>query len=501
MKKAFAYYRVSTDEQAQEGKSIEAQGRICRKWAEDNDFKIIHEFRDEGKSGTNLNRPALKDLLARLEESGIEALIVQDTDRLARDTLDHLTVKAVLKKYGARLISVSQPMIDSSPEGNLIDTIIASVNAFQSQITGRKTSKVLAEKAKIGIYPGNAPLGYINAENPRPTGTLDRKIIMPDPENACYITDAFNMYATGNYSCEDITEYLNSKHVLPRKGGEVARTTIEKLLKNEFYIGVFMWGGVSYKGVHTPLLATELFSRVQSVMTSHRQGASRMRVHSFLLKGFLVDSKDESKMIGDVHKKKNGTTYRFYFSPKHKKGTYIDSETLETQVEKIFDGIQISESYKNELVQKAKELAKKSQEGREEEKRSLTNRIAEIDNAIKELEDSRFVKHEINNETFMRVYGRYETDRNTLLSDLSKTNKDYSRSIRVIERILELAEDIGNAYRNAEPILKRNYLGLFIKRMFVDKSEIVDIELTDAVNALLKDGEFDLDGFGVGGGG
>jgi len=75
---------------------------------------------------------------------------------LARNTLDHLTIKAVLRKKSIEIISISQPMIDDSPEGNLIDTILASVNIFQSQLTGRKTSKVLEEKAKMGWYPRGA---------------------------------------------------------------------------------------------------------------------------------------------------------------------------------------------------------------------------------------------------------------------------------------------------------------------------------------------------------
>jgi len=96
MKTALIYSRVSTEEQAEEGKSIETQIKLCKKWAKDNDYQIQETYIDRGKSATTLNRPALQDLLAKCKDDiGIDAILVQDTDRLARNTLDHLTIKAI----------------------------------------------------------------------------------------------------------------------------------------------------------------------------------------------------------------------------------------------------------------------------------------------------------------------------------------------------------------------------------------------------------------------
>src|SRR6185295_5027524 len=120
-------------------------------FAERNGLHVAGVYRDEGKSGTTLDRPALKDLLARCgEANSIGAVIVQETDRLARNTHDHLTIRAVLQKAGVKLVSVAQPMLDDSPEGKMIDTILASVNQFQSDISGRKVRKALQEKFDQG---------------------------------------------------------------------------------------------------------------------------------------------------------------------------------------------------------------------------------------------------------------------------------------------------------------------------------------------------------------
>jgi site-specific DNA recombinase len=113
MQTALIYCRVSTEEQAQEGYSLEAQEKLCRLYAGNNGYHVAGVFRDEGKSGTTLDRPALKDLLAKCQEDkSLAAVIVQETDRLARNTRDHLTIRAMLQKAGPKLISVNQPMLN-----------------------------------------------------------------------------------------------------------------------------------------------------------------------------------------------------------------------------------------------------------------------------------------------------------------------------------------------------------------------------------------------------
>ena len=90
MKKAYIYARVSTEEQAEEGKSIETQEKLCRDWAKNNNYIILGIYKDEGKSATSLNRPGLQDLLSKCQEKTNESdsILVQDTDRLARNTFD-----------------------------------------------------------------------------------------------------------------------------------------------------------------------------------------------------------------------------------------------------------------------------------------------------------------------------------------------------------------------------------------------------------------------------
>ena len=130
MNKALIYCRVSTDEQAgDERHSLKTQLRLCERGIEDmKTYKLADNgvYKDPGKSATNMNRPGLQDMLIRIQEDkSIGAVFVQDTDRLARNASDHLTIKTLLRKHNVELISVSQPGLENTPEGNFMDLIIA----------------------------------------------------------------------------------------------------------------------------------------------------------------------------------------------------------------------------------------------------------------------------------------------------------------------------------------------------------------------------------------
>ncbi|MBU2539569.1 recombinase family protein [Patescibacteria group bacterium] len=202
MKNALIYCRVSTEEQVKEGYSLDAQEKFCAKFAENDDYRIVEVFRDEGKSATTLDRPALQDLLAKCQQDdSVDAVFVQETDRLARNTKDHLTIRAVLQKAGVKLVSVAQPMLDDSPEGNMIDTILASVNQFQSDLNSRKTKKGLQERFDQGWWPGWVPLGYLNVGvGGNADGRKAKKIIKKDPKRFDLIRKMFDMVLSGNYS-------------------------------------------------------------------------------------------------------------------------------------------------------------------------------------------------------------------------------------------------------------------------------------------------------------
>jgi DNA invertase Pin-like site-specific DNA recombinase len=104
-----------------------------------------------------------------------------------------------------------------------------------------ESSKGVKIKAEKGEYPGRAPMGYVNDQ-----GT--RKIAV-DPQKSHAAALAFELFATGDYSLASL-----KKALIEKAGVRISKAHLERMLKNVFYVGLFQWQGIEYKGIHQPLV-------------------------------------------------------------------------------------------------------------------------------------------------------------------------------------------------------------------------------------------------------
>lgn len=100
MKTCYIYLRVSTDEQAREGFSIENQKRACIDYAKSNGYLIKKVFIDDGKSARTTERQAFQEMFGLVKEHPVEAIIVYKIDRLARNVADFANIRKGLRSYG-----------------------------------------------------------------------------------------------------------------------------------------------------------------------------------------------------------------------------------------------------------------------------------------------------------------------------------------------------------------------------------------------------------------
>jgi site-specific DNA recombinase len=490
MKLGLIYSRVSTDEQAKEGQSIDAQIKLCSLFMEQNGYILAPDgiYKDEGKSGSNTNRPGLQAILQRVvDEKIIEAVFILDTDRLARNTLDHLSIKTILKKHEVKLISISQPMIDDSPEGNFIDVVLAGANALQSQITGRKTSKVMEQKVKAGWWAGVAPIGYINSINPHPTSQLDRRIVTPDPEKAPLIIKMFELYSSGSFALDALVVKMNDLGLTPKNGGKLQKSIVHHTLRNPFYYGKMLWKGELEDGKHEPLIEYDTWLLCQRIMNANNQNGSRKRRHNFLLNGFLYCEDCEGRYFGEQHVK-NGKTYRHYHCGTCKRGTYADIDKLEKQVKKWFAKVKMTEEYANDLRSKAKEIVESLRGTTNEERQSLVNQKTAVEAKIQSAEDA-LLEGTFTKEKYHSVSARLEAELKTIDTKLSQTNMNYSKGIKRVERLVDLAENIQQTYHDAEPEMKREYLDLFFSKFMIQDGKIVSALPSEYIKPLIAEGK------------
>lgn len=256
--KCIIYVRVSTEEQIK-GYSLDAQEYEDTQFAEKLGYDVIKIFREEGRSAKDLKRPVLKQMMqwGRENKGKFDAVIFWKWERISRGTeQDYAILGSFFNECQVRPLAVMECNEDS-PEGELLRWMTKGMNLYELRKISQRTKLGLNQIARTGRKPAVAPLGYINYTNPDKT-----KSIIVDKKVAPIIQHAFELYASGNYSIEDIEDYLYDEGIRSRKGKKYQKG--EYMLKNIFYIGKFTWAGVLYEGSHEPIISRELFDAVQA---------------------------------------------------------------------------------------------------------------------------------------------------------------------------------------------------------------------------------------------
>ncbi|MCH8970119.1 MAG: recombinase family protein [Planctomycetes bacterium] len=158
---AVGYVRVSTERQAAEGVSLDAQKEKILAWAQANDYELLELFVDAGLSGSRAdNRPGLQRAVSTACKRKA-ALVVYSLSRLARSTKDALVLAERLNKAGADLVSLTESIDTTSASGKMVYRMLSVLNEFQRDLIAEHTAEALAFKARNGQrFSRFAPFGY-----------------------------------------------------------------------------------------------------------------------------------------------------------------------------------------------------------------------------------------------------------------------------------------------------------------------------------------------------
>jgi DNA invertase Pin-like site-specific DNA recombinase len=195
--KAVGYIRVSTEDQAREGISLDTQKAKIEAYAAINDLELLGIIRDEGASGKDLEREGMAKLLDLVESGKVEAVIVYKLDRLSRRTLDTLSLTESFESKGIAFHSISEKVDTKSATGRFFLTIISALAQMERDMIAERTKDALAHKRQKGEWTGRVPFGF-RMENNR---------LVEDPEQIKVIQKAKRLRRSGK-SLREISRAL-----------------------------------------------------------------------------------------------------------------------------------------------------------------------------------------------------------------------------------------------------------------------------------------------------
>lgn len=489
MEHALIYCRVSTEEQAEDGHhSLATQLKLCKRAIEEsNKYKLANDgvFEDPGRSATNMNRPGLQDMLLRVQDDkAIRAVFIQDTDRLARNALDHMQIKAILKKHDVELFSVSQPGITDSPEGNFMDLVIAGVNQLQSQITSRKTLKSLEQKFWDGWWPTGAAVGYLNAGDPNDE---KKRIVIVDEQRAPLIQEAFNMYVTGDYSVYEVRDALYKKGLTSTAGNRLAHSKMIEVLKNPFYFGEMRWRNLVNQGKHTPLITKDTWERAQLVMAEHNRFACRRHKFNFILRGLTFCANCGQRYTAEHHPKKNKSYYHCNRSGDQIKcrDKYVEVWDIEQQIADLFKFIEFTPSFTERLVAKIEKIYRGRKEVINKDKRALNTQKMTLEKKRDTAEEKLFAGL-ISDDDFTRIKVKIKQQIEAIQDEIYVQDKKLNMRIDELQDLLLFVRNAYEAYIKSPDEMKRLFLGLYWERFEVADKKVQTVIPSPIIRGLMQ---------------
>jgi site-specific DNA recombinase len=220
--KAVFYIRCSTEGQATEGVSLEAQTAKLNAWAALNDATVIGQFEDAGISGTRDDRPGLADAMKMACREGA-ALVVYSLSRLSRSTANTIALADTLGRSNADLVSLTEQIDTSTAAGRMVFRMLATLAEFERDLIAERTRNALAVKRANHERTGGVPFGYDLAEN-----GIDLVPNAAQQEALGLITE---LRAAG-LSLRDIADALTARQIPTSKGNaKWTHTTIARIVK------------------------------------------------------------------------------------------------------------------------------------------------------------------------------------------------------------------------------------------------------------------------------
>ena len=294
MKLAAAYVRVSTEEQAMRGYSIEAQRDALRKYARENGYKIVAEYSDEGVSGKKPynKRPALAQFMSDIQNGmAVDVLLFCKLDRFYRSVKLYYQAVEILDRCGVAWKAILENYETETANGRFTVNIILSVAENEADRTSERIKFVFEDKISKGAVTGRAPIGY---------KIVDHKFQI-DPEKAEIVRALFQQYEL-RHSPHAAVQYLYDAY-----GVDISVQSVFYMLHNRIYYGYF-------KGNPTfcePIITEEQFNRVQAQMKS-RHIRRNPTGNTYLFAGMLTCGNCGRRLAGQrvVYGEKSHTYYR-----------------------------------------------------------------------------------------------------------------------------------------------------------------------------------------------
>ncbi|GGD02335.1 recombinase family protein [Pontibacillus salipaludis] len=394
--KAALYVRVSTEEQADDGYSIDGQIQSLKEYCTKMNHEIVEVYKDEGISAKSLNRPALQKMLRDLNSNNFDLILTWKFSRISRKQVDLLNVIEDLVNHNVTLYSVSENIDYNTSHGKVMMQILGSFAEFERNQMVENVTLGMKQRAREGKWNGGSVLGYKSE---------DKELYILE-EEAETVRKIFSLYLEGK-GYKAIANHLNHRGYKTKKNRQFSVTSVRTILHNPVYVGYIRFNQVEnwnekrrsgtnsnpivVEGSHEPLITKDTWERTQELIRKKSHKPSKSFYGTFPLTTLLRCPQCGQGMISHKSRaSKNSDEYiRYYkcstFSNKGSaacKSNTVNADYIEGAVFKRLEEIV---STPNELEQIVEEINSKVKS----QKDPLYQDLEQIDTQLKKINNKK----------------------------------------------------------------------------------------------------------------
>ena len=403
------YARKSIEDGDHQILSIESQLAELREFAVKEKLEIVASFQ-EAKTAKEPGRTKFAEMLSLIEKGKAEGILSWHPDRLARNSVDGGKIIHMVDRGLIKSLKFPTFWFEPTPQGLFMLQIAFGQSKYYIDNLKENVTRGMRQKIRNGVWPLWAPLGYLN--NPITRG------IDVNPKKAPLIKKMFKVYASGNYTLKEVSEWCKKVNLKSNLGNDISPGQAQSTLQNIFYIGLMRYKGEVFEGTHKSLISKKLFDKVQEVLKE--RGKPQKIKHNFPFLG-LMKCPCGAAITAEIKIKKSGKEYTYYRCTK-KKGPcqekhFLREEALVEQIKTYLQKVSLSSQDTEKVLA---ELEKDELKAKEQTKVIVQNLKGEISEIEKQLEK------------LLDVY----------LAETISTEEYTSRKQKILTRKLELQERI-----------------------------------------------------------
>ena len=449
-KKCILYCRVSSKEQEDKGYSLDAQEKLLKDYAFRNEFGIAKIYKISESASGKMIRKTFSEMLVFITKNGYNIILCEKIDRLTRNLKDAAIISDWINDNENHEIHfVKENFVvnrNTRAHENLVWDMKVAIARFYTNNLSEEVKKGQKAKLESGWMPQRACLGYLT------TGEKGHKTHIIDEVLAPIIKEAFELYASGNYSLSYLAEVMFDEGLKTPSGKMLAKNTLHCMLTNPFYCGKIVWNNNIYPGNQERIIDEDLFDKVQIRLTRPLSSA-QYKKHLFLFKG-LIRCGECGGLISWETQKGNiyGHCHHYHACSQDKR---VREDALIDQLLPYLDKIKPKTPKLIDWLEKAIGNDSpddiKLQEGK---KQALLDSLRRIDNRLDLVYNDK-LDGKITEEFYQRKYSEFSTEKNNLENKLKivspeKQEKKYERGIKIHRLACEAKDLISDIDKSVE---------------------------------------------------